>query len=103
MSETEALSADDYAVTLSDGTSVDVLEFVDSASISAGRKVQLDRYEPIEEQATLEVGFADTVVESGEDRLAVIMGTARAARDLCEHRIMSRLEQQIREEDFGDE
>lgn len=99
--ESEAPEATEYAVELEDGSTVNVLEHTDEFSVSAGRKLQLDQYEPINEQATLD-GTIPDVAMTAEQRLAFIMESARAARDICETQIMRRYEEYVREEAFGE-
>jgi hypothetical protein len=77
------------------------LEHVKEASISAGRKCQLEKYEPINEQATLTVEFPDDATVS--EKKAMLEDAAGAAWDQCERDVQLRYEQHVKQEAFGDD
>lgn len=93
--------ADEYTVTLDSGDEVNVTEFTDEYHTSCDRKVQLDRYEPISEHVSLGGTFENADL-TPQDRLAIIMMSARLSRDICETQLMRRYEEYVREETFGE-
>jgi hypothetical protein len=94
----EEPEADSYIVKLEDGTVVNVLEYDDEFNVSADRKVQLDRYEPIAGYASLGGSFPEGAELSPADKLAIIMGNGRLARDIAEYEVMTRFEEHVRED-----
>lgn len=87
---------------MSDAPEVDpeALEHVTEASISAGRKKQLEQYEPINEQATLTVEFPDGA--SGEEKKQILAEVSEAAWAQCERDVQLRYEQHTKKETFGE-
>lgn len=78
---------------MSDDPDFDVTE----VSVSAGRKVQLDQYEPINEQATVTADVPD-----GEDPEDIMEKIRELAWDECERGVMKRYEEHVRDEAFGE-
>jgi len=78
----------------------DALDHVTEASVSAGRKKQLDQYEPINEQATLTLEFPEGT--SNQEKADAIEAAQQAARDQCERGVMRRYEEYVREDVMGD-
>jgi len=75
---------------------MDVTDHVTEVSVSAGRKVQLERYEPIEEYATVTVEVPDDL--GGAELSAFMESVADLAWDECERGLMKRREQHIENE-----
>lgn len=77
------------------------LQHLTEASISAGRKKQLEQYEPINEQATLTVDLPEGA--SGEEKKQILAEVSEAAWAQCERDVQLRYEQHTKKETFGDE
>ncbi|AGM10936.1 hypothetical protein M193_gp064 [Halorubrum tailed phage 7] len=92
---------DAYTITLADGSEVSVIEFQTEATLSAGKKVQVEQFEPIDDRATITVAKPEGM--SAEDWTAVVMHNARYARDVCETNVARRYEEHVRKAAFGDE
>lgn len=76
------------------------LEAVTEVSVSTGRKVQLEQFEPINEQVTMQVEFSDE--NTPEEKLAAIEAAEQAAWAAAERGLARRYEEQVREEAFGE-
>lgn len=79
----------------------DALEHASEVSVTAGRKKQLERYEPIDERVTLTVDLTDA--DSVEEKRKLIEDIEQEAWDQCERGLMGRYEDHVREEAFGDD
>lgn len=97
----EEVVSDEYVVELEDGTEVNVIEYQTEATVSAGKKVQLEQFEPIDEHASVKVEKPEGM--SSADWTKVVMHNARFARDVCETNVARRYEQHVRKAAFGDE
>lgn len=70
---------------------------VTEVTVSAGRKKQLDQYEPIDERATFTAEVGDD-----EDPEDVAEQLREMAWDECEAGVQRRYEEYVREEAFGE-
>lgn len=77
----------------------DPLKYVTEASVSCGRKKQLDQYEPINEQVTLTLEFPDDM--SADEKRALLNDAEDEAWDEAEQGVADRYEAYVREEAFG--
>lgn len=101
---------DERTITTSSGETVTVRETITEVSVSASRKKQLEKYEPINEHVTLTaekpsalVGIdSNTALCEGEFN-DWLEGLADIAWAEAERGVMDRYEQYVREESFGDE
>lgn len=91
---------DEYTVELSDGTEVSVTEHLTEATLTSNKKIQLEQFEPIAEEAALTTALPEGM--DAEGRVALIMHTARFARDVCETNVARRYEQHVKQEAFGE-
>lgn len=80
---------------------VGALEHVTEVSISAGRKKQLDQYEPINEQATFTLEFPDGMTI--EEKKTAIENAEQAAWAQTERGIVRRYEEYVRDDVMGDD
>lgn len=101
MPMSEEVDPEAYTVELADGTAVNVIEYQTEAVLSAGKKVQVEQFEPIDDRATVTVAKPDGM--SAEDWTKVVMHNARYARDVCETNVARRYEEHVRAAAFGDE
>lgn len=69
------------------------------ASVSAGRKKQLDQYEPINEQVTITVDLEGL---TNEEKAIALEEAREVAWDECERGVQRRYEEYVREEAFGE-
>jgi len=90
-------------VELDDGETVTVRETQDEISASAGRKLQLDEFEPINSQITVTASKPEQGFASRDDHDEWVEAQARYARVAAERDVMRRYEQYVREEAFGDD
>lgn len=97
----DGVQPDEYAITLEDGTEVNVIEYQTEATLSAGKKIQLEQFEPIDDRATVTVGRPEGM--AAEDWTRVVMHNARFARDVCEENVTRRYEEHVRQAAFGDD
>lgn len=82
---------------MGDEEPADVLEWVEEVSVSAGRKMQLERYEPINEQVTYQLEFPDG--QTVEEKAELIEEAQADARDRCERALIRRYEENVRADD----
>lgn len=75
----------------------DPFEHVTEAQITAGRKVQLQQYEPIDERASLTVEFPEGATP--EEKRALLDAVEEAAWEQCEQGVMRRFEEHLRSDD----
>jgi len=80
---------------------MNVTEHITEVSVSAGRKRQLEQYEPINEQTTITADVPDGLSEAELDEFMEALSVK--AREQCEQGITRRFEEHVREEAFGDD
>lgn len=108
MSETADLP-DERTITTSSGETVTVRETVTEVQVSAGRKMQLEQYEPINEQVTLTAEKPSEIVGIDSDSTIAretfdewLEQLADLAWDSAERGLMRRYEENVREDDYGE-
>jgi len=80
---------------------MNVTEHITQVEIDAGRKKQLERYEPISEHTTITADVPDGLSEEELDEFVEALSVK--ARERCEQGITRRFEEHVREEAFGDD
>lgn len=97
----ESVEEDEYEIELADGTIVNIIDYQTEAVLSAGKKIQLEQFEPIDDRAEVSVARPDGM--SAEDWTRVVVHNARYARDVCETSVARRYEEHVRQAAFGDD
>lgn len=92
--------AEQYVVETDEGE-VNVLDHLTEVTVSAGRKRQLEQFEPIDERATATVSLPETL--SAEERVRAVERLAQFVWDEAERGVATRFEQHVRKEAFGDD
>lgn len=77
------------------------LEHATEVTVSAGRKRQLEQFEPIDTNATITLEFPESA--SVEEKTEAIENAEEAAWETCERSLARRYEEYVREEAFGDD
>lgn len=93
---------DTIEVELDDGTTATVRETQTEVTASAGRKVQLDEFEPINSTVTVTAEKPEAGFASKADHDEWVRGHLRYARAQAERDVLDRWEQYVRDESFGD-
>jgi hypothetical protein len=91
------LDAADYEVTLEDGETVNAADFITVGATASGKKVQLEQFEPIDENAEVTADLSDL---SPQDTLDVLDSLGQLSRDACERNLARRYEEHVRKEAF---
>jgi len=91
---------DEYEVELDSGEVVQVVELADEVELSSSKRIQLERFEPIEEETSIGASIPGY---SGRERLAIIESLSKLTCDICERNLTRRYEAHVRAEAFGDE
>ncbi|WP_372614453.1 hypothetical protein [Halomonas sp.] len=75
------------------------LDALDTVEVAAGKKIQLEQFEPIDDNVSLSADLSGLDIET---KVAVINELGEMARDACEANIARRYEQHVRKEAFGE-
>jgi len=94
---TDDLDAADYEVTLEDGETANAADFITVGATASGKKVQLEQFEPIDENAEVTADLSDL---SPQDTLDVLDSLGQLSRDVCERNLARRYEEHARKEAF---
>ena len=86
------LDAADYEVTLEDGETVNAADFITVGATASGKKVQLEQFEPIDENAEVTADLSDL---SPQDTLDVLDSLGQLSRDVCERNLARRYEEHV--------